>query len=111
MDFEAIHRWKAPSWHPDLGDPHLELSILRTVTLELLRCYPRFEAQLDCFEPGYMQVQFTEAGVPFATLLVTELRCPVCAWFADQESMPDALHEVYFQTSEELLRELRLHLA
>ena len=68
--------WTAPEWHPDLGDPERELSLLREFARLVLERLPRlFEAELDAYEPGYMRVVFTKSGgqdEPFATLQVVE---------------------------------------
>lgn len=48
--------WLSPEWHPDFGDPEIELESLRTFSNALLIAAPNFNVDIDFYEEGYMCV-------------------------------------------------------
>lgn len=51
-----VKGWKAPTWHPDFGDPGVELGLLQDFCLALVGRSSEFHLTLNCFEEGYMCV-------------------------------------------------------
>jgi hypothetical protein len=51
------HVWQSPHWHPDHGDPEVELGHLRSFALRLLSDVPTATAILETPEPGVMDVR------------------------------------------------------
>lgn len=49
--------WQAPIWHPDFGDPRLELDHLREFAIRLLKSSKGFSPVLETPEPGLMYVR------------------------------------------------------
>jgi hypothetical protein len=49
--------WRAPDWHPDHGDPAVELGHLRSFALKLLSAVPNATVTLETPEPGLMDVR------------------------------------------------------
>jgi hypothetical protein len=49
--------WRTPQWHPDHGDPAIELDHLRSFALALLSAVPDATAVLEVPEPGLMDVR------------------------------------------------------
>ncbi len=51
------HSWHAPQWHPDHGDPVIELEHLRSFAMKLVSAVPAATAILEVPEPGLMDVR------------------------------------------------------
>ncbi len=49
--------WRSPHWHPDHGDPEIELDHLRSFAQKLLSDVPTATATLETPEPGLMDVR------------------------------------------------------
>jgi hypothetical protein len=49
--------WRPPQWHPDHGDPGIELEHLRSFALNLLSAVPNATVVLEIPEPGLMGVR------------------------------------------------------
>ena len=49
--------WRPPQWHPDHGDPGIELEHLRSFALNLLSAVPNATVVLEIPEPGLMDVR------------------------------------------------------
>jgi hypothetical protein len=49
--------WHRPDWHPDYGDPEVELGHLRSFALKLLAAVPDATVTLETPEPGLMDVR------------------------------------------------------
>jgi hypothetical protein len=49
--------WHSPQWHPDHGDPAIELEHLRSFAVALLSAVPEATAILEVPEPGLMDVR------------------------------------------------------
>ena len=54
--------WRSPQWHPDHGDPGIELEHLRSFALKLLSAVPDATAVLEMPEPGLMDVRVELPG-------------------------------------------------
>ena len=54
--------WRSPQWHPDHGDPAIELDHLRSFALALLSAVPDATAVLEIPEPGLMDVRVELPG-------------------------------------------------
>jgi hypothetical protein len=52
-----LQMWHAPDWHPDHGDPRIELGHLRSFALKLLSAVPSATIKLETPEPGLMDVR------------------------------------------------------
>lgn len=63
LDDPSPEHWLAPAWHPDFGDPRVELEHLRAVSLRLLELSPGTAVILEAPEPGLLNVRATVAGV------------------------------------------------
>jgi hypothetical protein len=49
--------WRVPDWHPDYGDPQIELGHLRSFALKLMPAVPGAAITLETPEPGLMDVR------------------------------------------------------
>ena len=49
--------WTSPQWHPDHGDPGIELEHLRAFALNLVSAVPDASVALETPEPGLMDVR------------------------------------------------------
>jgi hypothetical protein len=48
--------WNPPDWHPDWGDPRIELEHLKEFSLRLVSVIPTVSLTLETPEPGLMTV-------------------------------------------------------
>jgi hypothetical protein len=58
---DSPESWRAPLWHPDWGDPTVELERLRSLAISLKRALPAAHPCLAIPEPGYM---FLDVKIP-----------------------------------------------
>lgn len=49
--------WQPPQWHPDFGDPIIQLEHLRSFAIGLLSAIPNVKAVLETPEKGLMDVR------------------------------------------------------
>jgi hypothetical protein len=54
--------WKAPQWHPDFGEPEIELRLLRAFSAQFLERFPEGGVELINVEEGYMHVELFVSG-------------------------------------------------
>jgi len=54
---QELQAWRAPDWHPDHGDPEIELGHLRSFAVKLLSAVPNAAVTLETPEPGLMDVR------------------------------------------------------
>ena len=52
-----LQAWHRPDWHPDYGDPEIELGHLRSFALKLLSAVPNATVTLETPEPGLMDMR------------------------------------------------------
>ncbi len=70
---EKIESWKSPKWHKDFGNPTLELSLLKKISLEILSLESAYDFELDCYEEGYMNVNVSVDDRTFVEIHVAEV--------------------------------------
>lgn len=70
MQNSNIDKWMAPQWHPDFGDPKVELEMLRAAARELMTRDETFAVELDCFEEGYMKLKLIRGGSAVADIYI-----------------------------------------
>lgn len=58
----APQSWQTPQWHPDHGNPAIELEHLRSFAVRLLSAVPEATATLEVPEPGLMDVRVELSG-------------------------------------------------
>lgn len=51
--------WKVPVWHPDFGDPKVEVDMLRKFCLGLIEAIPDLRAEIVFPEEGYLNVDIS----------------------------------------------------
>lgn len=54
--FDSPEDWSPPQWHPDLGNPSVQLEHLRSFSLSLRTAVPDAVISLEIPEPGLMDV-------------------------------------------------------
>ena len=64
--------WVPPNWHPDFGNPTVELESLRAVSSAILANIPQTEVCLECVEEGYMSVEIMRCGVAIGEVNVID---------------------------------------
>jgi len=64
--------WRASRWHPDFGDPEVELRLLRAFAMQFLKCFPDGGVELIHVEEGYMHVDLFLAGHPIGEVHIVE---------------------------------------
>jgi hypothetical protein len=52
-----LQTWHRPDWHPDYGDPEIELQHLRSFAQKLMSSVPNATIKLETPEPGLMDVR------------------------------------------------------
>ena len=60
--------WQAPAWHPDFGDPQIELDHLREVAFKLLELSPGCSIVLETPEPGVIYIEVTRSDAAKAEI-------------------------------------------
>ena len=76
-----IQNWKAPKWHEDLGDPAIELQLLKELCRYIITECPDYDVALDCFEEGYMQVHILLDSTNKFDLQVIDTKLPKIGLF------------------------------
>jgi len=106
MDIDELASWKAPTWHPDFGDPAVEFDMLIDFCRKLLSIDNQFNLKLDTPEDGYINVDiFDQDGNKYGELYIVD----------DEDNKKYGLFydmntdekEVYFDSIEEGLSYLR----
>ena len=69
---DPMDDWAAPDWHPDYGDPELELELLRTFCRAARSKAPDLEFLLRSFEAGGLCVDIKNGGDTIAELYVSD---------------------------------------
>ena len=54
---QELEAWHRPEWHPDHGDPEIEMGHLRSFALKLLSAVPSATLTLETPEPGLLDVR------------------------------------------------------
>jgi hypothetical protein len=54
---QELEVWHRPDWHPDHGDPEIEMGHLRSFALKLLSAVPSATLTLETPEPGLLDVR------------------------------------------------------
>lgn len=54
---ELPKQWRAPEWHPDLGDPQPELELLQEIAMLVVAQVPATQLRLEIPEPGLMYLE------------------------------------------------------
>lgn len=54
--------WQTPKWHPDWGDPKLDISLFKSLATALLDLSSDFHFELDPVEEGYLSLQVQYKG-------------------------------------------------
>jgi hypothetical protein len=92
--------WVIPSWHEDFGDPKVEVEMLRSLCVALLRACPSLDMRLVTPEEGYVTLSLFLADRQLGELHVVDgdprKRYVLFTIVAGIET-----DEIYFQTVEE----------
>ena len=54
---DSPESWSPPVWHPDFGDPTVELEQLRSLAIDVMRAIPAAQVSLEVPEPGLMMLR------------------------------------------------------
>jgi hypothetical protein len=56
---QSPEQWIPPRWHPDFGDPAVELEQLRSLAICVPRALPNAQVSLEVPEPGLMALRLS----------------------------------------------------
>lgn len=92
-----IGKWNPPVWHPDYGDSHEKLAILKAYCRQIALMGNGIDFKLDCFEEGYMRaVGYKREKEIFELYALNGEEYQVAVFFTDSGK------EVYLSSIEEL---------
>jgi hypothetical protein len=69
---QKIIGWSAPVWHEDFGSSDVELEKLKLICLAVMSLNLNYSFGLDCFEEGYMAVNFYKNETLVGSIQVVE---------------------------------------
>lgn len=69
---QKIIAWSAPVWHEDFGSSDAELEKLKLICLAVMSLNLSYSFGLDCFEEGYLAVNFYKNETLVGSIQVVE---------------------------------------
>lgn len=60
--------WKSPTWHPDFGNPAVEVEMLRAFCIKAIEKFPNLTTALLIPEEGYLHVEVNKLGKKLAEI-------------------------------------------
>lgn len=69
---QKIIAWSVPVWHEDFGSSDVELEKLKLICLAVMRLNLSYSFELDCFEEGYLAVNFYKNEMLVGSIQVVE---------------------------------------
>ncbi len=62
--------WQIPTWHPDWGNPAIEVGMLREFCVKAIEQFPNLSMELSTFEEGYLNVDVSRDGQKVAEIYI-----------------------------------------
>ncbi len=60
--------WEAPTWHPDFGNPTVEVEMLRAFCIKAIERFPNLTTALLTPEEGYLHVEVNKSSKKLAEI-------------------------------------------
>ena len=97
--------WEVPTWHPDFGDPEIEIEMLRGFCVKAIQFFPNLTTDLVTPEEGYLNVDVFDDSKKIAELHVVvddeKRRFGLFGFDGEEET-----EELYFLEHDQGLKEL-----